>query len=140
MYNESRVFVLARNSGTLLTVRVYDYDMFSNDLLGESKIDLDGVSGPELEIQTAKDGKPSGTVALKIERIEEARASSWLWVRDTYIKNTGNYYDRSVFKQSLNTLPIALKHVRNFANFSQSNLEGSLVLPPPGGHDRWLQL
>ena len=73
MYNESKLFTMARDSSQLLTVRVYDSDMFSNDFLGEAKIDLASVSGPELNFQTIKGGKPSGTVALKIERIEERK-------------------------------------------------------------------
>ena len=67
VFNESKIFTLPTNSSTLLNVRVWDSNTFSNENLGEAQIDVTTVSSSSVEIETFKKGKPSGKVTLELE-------------------------------------------------------------------------
>jgi len=73
------------------------------------------------------------------ENVAEARShmvtqrTLWKWI----MEHTSNYQTRAQFLDEWSTVPKTLTHKRTFENFTKTNTDKGLVIPPAAGADRW---
>ena len=61
----------------------------------------------------------------------------WTPISDRFVNHAGNYGTRVEFTRQLYSVPKSLTHKRTFENFSKSNLDRKVKIPPQHGAVRW---
>jgi len=58
-------------------------------------------------------------------------------VMNLLVDHAGNYKSRLEFVDKMHNVPVCLRHIRTYENFSRSNTDAKLMLPPEAPSDRW---